>query len=263
MTTPLESQREVILCLLAGKSINRAANETGVPKGTISRLCKKQSFIDLMEQIKAESSSPKSQPKAAAKPVDRPAISVAVEVVGEGETRGRGPFSFNNLSDEKRRELLNLLRSTPVSINVAAAAVGLNPETVLEWIRRGERRDDRRATPGHAKFAREVREAQALCQLRFTAPVVSSALRAAEQRTPDSIEDCKWVLKSRFNDWNPVQKVDVQVETKVMEIVDRMTGDIYQAISAAEIPQQYKEVLYDCIEKQIHGELEEAEVDER
>jgi hypothetical protein len=259
-----ELRLKVIDCIARGLSPSETIKATGISNGGYHKLKKNAAVMAEVERRKKELEEKKSQPKsAAAKSVERAAISVAVEVVGEGETRGRGPFSFNNLSDEKRRELLNLLRSTPVSINVAAAAVGLNPETVLEWIRRGERRDDRRATPGHAKFAREVREAQALCQLRFTAPVVSSALRAAEQRTPDSIEDCKWVLKSRFNDWNPVQKVDVQVETKVMEIVDRMTGDIYQAISAAEIPQQYKEVLYDCIEKQIHGELEEAEVDER
>ncbi len=261
-----ELRLKVIDCIARGLSPSQTIKETGISNGGYHKLKKNAAVMAEVERRKKELAEPKSPPKAAAKSVDRAdraAVSVAVEVVDGPETRARTPISFVNLPDEKRKQLLDLLRSTPVSINVASAAVGLNPETVLEWIRRGERRDDRRATPEHAKFAREVREAQALCQLRFAAPVVSSALRAAEQRTPDSIEDCKWVLKSRFNDWNPVQKVDVQVETKVMEMVDKLTGDIFQALALAEIPQQYKEVFYACIERQIYGEFEEAEVDER
>jgi transposase len=249
MTTPLESQREVILCLLAGKSINRAANETGVPKGTISRLCKKQSFIDLMEQVKAESSSPKSQPKAAAKPVDRPAVSVAVEVVGEktGSTMGRPSL----LTDAKRNEIVRIVRDEGLSVSAAAPRVGVSSTAATEWLRRGESRDasGRPCTDDYAEFAAAIREAEAIFEGRLLRPLTYSAIQPPDSRTKRSDENAQWILQRRFPArYGQTQNVNVQVESKVTEFKVEFIESIYSAIAATDrIPEQWKPVFYEVI----------------
>jgi transposase len=249
MTTPIESQREVILCLLAGKSINRAANETGVPKGTISRLCKKQSFIDLMEQIKAENSKPKLPPKAAAKSADRAAVSVAVEVVDEKSGSPLGRPSL--LSDARRNELVRIIRDEGLSVTAAAPRVGVSGKAANEWVRRGESRDGagRPRTDDYAEFAAAVREAEAILEGRAVRPLVYSVMQHPDKRTKQSDDNAQWFLQRRFPErWGQTQSVNVQFEAKLSEAKEEIIETIYAAVSASpRIPEEMKPVFYEVM----------------
>jgi hypothetical protein len=251
MTTPLESQREVILCLLAGKSINRAANETGVPKGTISRLCKKQSFIDLMEQIKAENSKPKSQPKSAAKPVDRPAVSVAVEVVDPSDYRGPGQPS--KLTPETRRKFFEVIRAG-CSERDACGVSGVAYRTFRNWIQIAEGRSPRPVTSEYVQFLQEYEEALAVRNLTLVKVIRGAAagstvekydgagkLTAVEKRSGDYRAALALLERSSAK-----EKADIAAAAK--EMFSESLESIYTAIAATDrIPEEWKPVFYEVV----------------
>jgi hypothetical protein len=252
MTTPLESQREVILCLLAGKSINRAANETGVPKGTISRLCKKQSFIDLMEQIKAENSKPKSQPKSAAKPVERAAVSVAVEVV-DGPAY-RGPGKPSKMTEATKSALFETIRKGGSERDACAIAM-ISYRTFIHWIQVAEGRfPERQPTEEYLLFLREYEIAMA----QRNAMLVGLIRKAAVESTVEKYDgDGKLTAREKKSgDYRAAlvllerstarEKADVMAAAR--EMCSESLQQIYAAIAATDrIPEQWKPVFYEVV----------------
>ena len=262
MTTPIESQREVILCLLAGKSINRAANETGVPKGTISRLCKKQSFIDLMEQIKAENSKPKLPPKAAAKSADRAAVSVAVEVVEAVEYRGPGHPS--KLNAETKRKFMEVLRAG-CSERDACGVSGIAYRTFLSWIQIAEGRSARPATPEYVQFLREYEEALAHKNSTLIKVIRNAAVGATVEKYDGAGKLVS--VEKKSGDYRAAallldrstakEKADIAAgaEALMSENLERIYGLINES---DRIPEEYKRVFFEILGHASGGVVEEG-----
>lgn len=248
MTTPLESQREVILCLLAGKSINRAANETGVPKGTISRLCKKQPFIDLMEQIRKENSKPKS----AAKTVERAAVSVAVEVVDSPAYRGPGKPS--KMTEATKSALFETILKGGSERDACAIAM-ISYRTFIHWIQVAEGRfPERQPTEEYLLFLREYEIAMA----QRNAMLVGLIRKAAVESTVEKYDgDGKLTAREKKSgDYRAAlvllerstarEKADVMAAAR--EMFSESLQQIYAAIAATDrIPEELKPVFYEVV----------------
>ena len=93
----------------------------------------------------------------------------------------------------------------------AAEAAGVSRHTVLEWIRRGEGRDDRSAEPEFVEFAEKVRAARALAESRMVRVLTSAAVddwRAAEA----------WLKRARPDRWTERQTTTLEAGQSLAEL---------------------------------------------
>jgi hypothetical protein len=103
------------------------------------------------------------------------------------------------LTPEVHREIVSLVAGG-CGLPTAAAAAGAAPDTVSEWVRRGEGFDKRPPAARYVAFARDVRLAQALCE----AHAARSALRSRDWRA------AAWWLAARFPErWGTGPNVSV------------------------------------------------------
>lgn len=69
------------------------------------------------------------------------------------------------LTDEFQDRFLALIAQGNY-MSVAAEALGVSPETVREWVARGEGRHERPPAPRYVQFAKEYRRASAVTEIR-------------------------------------------------------------------------------------------------
>jgi hypothetical protein len=252
MPTTLDDQEKVIRCLLAGRTWVETASDTGVSKATIARLHKKQPFLDLMEQIKAENSSPKSQPKSAAKPVDRPAVSVAVEVV-DGPTY-RGPGKPSKMTEATKSALFETIRKGGSERDACAIAM-ISYRTFIHWIQVAEGRfPERQPTEEYLLFLREYEIAMA----QRNAMLVGLIRKAAVESTVEKYDgDGKLTAREKKSgDYRAalvlLERSTAREKADVMAAAREMNSEslqqIYAAIAATDrIPEEFKVVFYEVV----------------
>jgi hypothetical protein len=119
-----------------------------------------------------------------------------------------------------------------VPVSRAAILANVHPETVLEWMRRGEGRDDRPSTPLYANFASAIARAKALDEERRVARINQAGQggavlyqktvemvdaqgkvtrRVIEERKapPDWAADAWHLERSRPDDWGRKDRIDL------------------------------------------------------
>jgi transposase-like protein len=244
-----ELRLKVIDCIARGLSPSETIKATGISNGGYHKLKKNPAVMSEVERRKKELEEKNSKPKSAAKSVDRPAVSVAVEVVGEktGSTMGRPSL----LTDAKRNEIVRIVRDEGLSVTAAAPRVGISPFTANEWMRRGEGRDSagRPCTDDYAQFATAVREAEAIFEGRLLRPLTYSAIQPPDSRTKRSDENAQWILQRRFPArYGQTQNVNVQVESKVTEAKVAFIESVFAAVAESpRIPEEWKPVFYEVV----------------
>jgi hypothetical protein len=116
----------------------------------------------------------------------------------------------------------------------AAELAGVGKETVMEWLRRGEGRDDRPSTPAYASFAQAVTHAKASDEIRRIARIDAAARGGAvihektttypdgrivteRQVAPPDWRADSFHLERRYSErWGKKVQADLQVEVKRM-----------------------------------------------
>jgi hypothetical protein len=147
----------------------------------------------------------------------------------------------------------------------AAELAGVDKETVMEWVRRGEGRDDRPSTPAYASFAQAITHAKASDEIRRIARIDAAARGGAvihEETT--TFPDGRQVTKRHYAppDWRADafhleaayrerwgKRLQADLSVQIRQAVDEVAQEI--GISADDIIREATQFLKD--HDQRHG----------
>jgi hypothetical protein len=117
----------------------------------------------------------------------------------------------SKFSLEIQRAIVESLRGGNY-LEPSAEAAGVSRQTVLEWIRRGEGRDDRSCEPEFEAFALAVRQARAEAE--------RNAVRALTAAMPEDWRAAEaWLKRARPDRWTDRQQVQHDVGETLAELL--------------------------------------------
>lgn len=100
--------------------------------------------------------------------------------------------------DDVREAILTAIRAGN-RLSDAAAMAGVSPFTANEWVKRGEGKDHRPATPLYRKFAEDVKKARAAAKVRAVTMVFSAG--ATEWKA--AVAWLNWMYPTEFGPNSP------------------------------------------------------------
>jgi hypothetical protein len=131
------------------------------------------------------------------------------------------------LLDEKARETLLTAIRAGNRLSVAARFAGVSPNTVDEWLRRGQGLDDRPPTPRYVRFYEDVTRAKAEAEVWAVAQLRRGMV--------DSPSAAIWWLRNTSAEWRqdlappviqPGPVTNVTIESGVVVLTEREVAEL-------------------------------------
>jgi hypothetical protein len=247
-----ELRLKVIDCIARGLSPSETIKATGISNGGYHKLKKNPAVMSEVERRKKELEEKKSQPKSAAKPVERAAVSVAVEVV-DGPAY-RGPGKPSKMTEATKSALFETIRKGGSERDACAIAM-ISYRTFIHWIQVAEGRfPERQPTEEYLLFLREYEIAMA----QRNAMLVGLIRKAAVESTVEKYDGAGNLTarEKKSGDYRAAlvllerstarEKADVMAAAR--EMCSESLQQIYAAIAATDrIPEKWKPVFYEVI----------------